>query len=355
MTAALESAQSTQVACPECGATIPVTDLLTARLRHEVAAELRHQLAQAARARAEDELQQLRDTTTDLAAETKELKRQERELRREREALARKQEDLDLTVARRVDKHRSKLRKEAEARLAREYDLKLREKDEQMRRAQADADQLRQRLKQPSQELQGTVQEMALDERLSERFPDDDIRRVPRGRSGADVVQTVRSHGGETVATILWESKRTKTFGSSWIPTLKDNARKARADAAVLVSSTLPDDVEVACLDGVWVVSLRLADSIAELLRSGLIEAARVRTAIARRGELAGSVYDYMTSARFRDHVVAAIEGIDKDEDSPQGADRVRTPDGRARGIRPWAGPSVGNAVRRPPRHRCGT
>ncbi|MGH9129359.1 MAG: DUF2130 domain-containing protein [Acidimicrobiales bacterium] len=276
-------------------------------------AELRPQLEEVARTRTEDELQQLRDATTDLAAENKELKRQELELRREREALARKHEDIDLTVERQVDKRRSELRKEAEERLALEYDLKLREKDEQMRRAQADADQLRQRLKQPSQELQGTVQEMALDERLSARFPDDDIRRVPRGRSGADVVQTVRSHGGKPVATILWESKRTKTFGNSWIPTLKDNARKERADAAVLVSSTLPDDAEVACLDGVWVVSLRLADSIAELLRSGLIEAARVRTAIARRGELAESVYDYMTSARFRDHVVAAVEGIDKE------------------------------------------
>ncbi|HTW06427.1 MAG TPA: DUF2130 domain-containing protein [Acidimicrobiales bacterium] len=313
MTVRLEPVEPTQVACPECGATIPVTDLLTARLRERVAVELRPQLEQAARARAEDELQQLRDTTTDLAAENKELKRQEHELRREREALARKQEDLDLIVQREVDKRRSELRKETEERLAQEHDLKLREKDEQIRRAQADADQLRQRLSQPSQELQGIVQEMALDERLSARFPDDDIRRVARGRSGADIVQKVRSRSGTTVATILWESKRAKTFGNGWIPTLKDNARNERADAAVLVSSTLPDDAEVACSDGVWVVSLRLADSVAELLRSGLIEAARVRTAAELRGGLAGSVYDYMTSARFRDHVVTAVEGLDKE------------------------------------------
>jgi hypothetical protein len=83
------------------------------------------------------------------------------------------------------------------------------------------------------------------------------------------------------VATILWESDWARTFGHSRIATLSDNARTERAEAAVLDSSLLPDDSDVAGLEA-WIVSPRRADSIAKLSRSGLREAARVRMAIAR-------------------------------------------------------------------------
>jgi hypothetical protein len=81
-------------------------------------------------------------------------------------------------------------------RVTEEYDLALREKDEHNLRLERDIEQLRRRPAQRPAELQGTVQELALDERISARCPHDHVRRVARGRPGADLVQTERSPGG---------------------------------------------------------------------------------------------------------------------------------------------------------------
>ena len=186
--------------------------------------------------------------------------------------------------------------------------MKLREKEELIRRLTGDIERLRQRATQFL--VRGTVQEQALDQRLTARFPSDDIRRVARGRAGGDVVHHVRSHNGTVIGTILWESKRATSFVSAWVPTLKANAHKVRADVAVLVSSVVSDGAEIATRDGVWVVSLRLADAVAELLRNGLLTAAQARTSAELRDELAGGVYDYMTSPRFQGLVMGALQRL---------------------------------------------
>jgi hypothetical protein len=311
---------TTEIGCPNCGSAIPITDLLIGPLRAQIAAKLRPQLLQEAQDAAAAKLESLEDhlgeviaEKEELVAENKELKRQELSLRKDREALAQKQEDFDLAVQRELARGRGEIRKEERARTVVEYELVLREKEERNRRLQLDIERLRQRAAQSPPELQGTVQEQALDERISAKFPEDHIRRVARGRSGADVVQRVQSASGAVIGTILWESKRARTFGKDWISTLKENARRERADVAVLVSSVLPEGAQIAGRDGVWMVSLHLADSVAEILRAGLLAAAHARTAAERRDGLAGQVYDYVTSHRFGDPVISALEQIHKE------------------------------------------
>ena len=62
---------------------------------------------------------------------------------------------------------------------------------------------------QSSQQLQGEVMEISLEDLLRREFPFDEIVPVPKGVHGGDVTQHVRDGNGETCGIILWESKRT--------------------------------------------------------------------------------------------------------------------------------------------------
>jgi len=75
---------------------------------------------------------------------------------------------------------------------------------------------------------------------------------------------------------MLWESKRTKNWSDGWLPKLRDDQRAAKAEIAIIVTQTLPKDVDsFSLIDGVWVTSPRYAVPIAVALRHSLIEVDR--------------------------------------------------------------------------------
>lgn len=66
---------------------------------------------------------------------------------------------------------------------------------------------LKQKSEQGSQQIQGEVLELDLEEILRREFPLDDIKPVPKGMPGSDIVHVVRD-GGSDCGTIIWELKR---------------------------------------------------------------------------------------------------------------------------------------------------
>ena len=48
---------------------------------------------------------------------------------------------------------------------------------------------------------------------------------------------------GVDCGTILWESKRTRTWGGDWLRKCRDNQRAVKASCSAIVSQTLPDGV----------------------------------------------------------------------------------------------------------------
>ena len=65
-------------------------------------------------------------------------------------------------------------------------------------------------------QLQGEVQELALEELLRTAFPFDMITEVGKGVRGADCIQTVRNAIGIECGKIIYESKRTENFTADW-------------------------------------------------------------------------------------------------------------------------------------------
>jgi hypothetical protein len=162
---------------------------------------------------------------------------------------------------------------------------------------------------QGSQQLQGEVLELDLEDILNRGFPGDLIKPVPKGQSGADVQQFVNTPLSKECGSILWELKRTKTWSDSWITKLKADQRVAKADIAVLVSEVQPKNVDgIAHVDGVWVTTPVFALTLASLLRDKFLGVAREKALSKNRGQKADLLYEYVTSPAFIQQVESVIE-----------------------------------------------
>jgi len=104
---------------------------------------------------------------------------------------------------------------------------------------QRQVEELKRKAEQGSQQLQGEVQELALEATLRAKFPRDLIEPVPKGEFGGDVLQRVIGPLDQQCGSILWESKRTKNWTDSWLAKLREDQRTAKADIALIVSNAL--------------------------------------------------------------------------------------------------------------------
>ena len=270
---------------------------------------------------------------TDLEQKTKEitdlqdiLKRRDEKLAEAQKAQAgfmEKQRELDdakreleLTIEKRVQEGLAVTRDQAKKEAEESLTLKVKEKEETIASMQRQIEDLKRKADQGSQQLQGEVQELELEELLSAKFPLDTIKPVPKGEHGGDVLHVVNGPLGQPCGTILWESKRTKNWSDGWLTKLRDNQRTARAELAVIISQTLPKGMETFdMMDGVWVTHPRAALPIAVTLRHTLIEIATVRQASDGQQTKMEMVYQYLTGPRFRQRVEAIVEAFSSMQD----------------------------------------
>lgn len=253
-----------------------------------------------------DELQQILNSKNEKLAEAQkaqaELIRKQRELDDAKSA-------LELTVATRVQESLATVREKARHDAEAELNFKVAERELTIAGMQRQIEVLKQKAEQGSQQLQGEVQELALESLLSAKFPQDSIEPVPKGQFGGDVLQRVLSPSGQPCGTILWESKRTRNWSDAWLAKLRNDQRTARADVAILVSRALPKGVDSFDLvDGVWVVDPRCAVPVAVALRQSLLEVSNVRQVNEGQHSKMAMVYQYLTGARFRAHVQSIVE-----------------------------------------------
>jgi len=233
-------------------------------------------------------------------------------------ALIKKQRELDdarreleLTVEKRVqeglDATRQQAKKEAEA----EQKLKVLEKEQTIAAMQKQIEDLKRRAEQGSQQLQGEVQELELENLLRTKFPFDAIEPVPKGEFGGDILHRVIGTGGQRGGTILWEFKRTKNWNDAWLVKLRGDQRTAKAEIAVIVSQALPKGIETfEQVDGVWVTHPRAALPVAAILRQSLLEISLARQASEGQQTKTEMIYQYLTGPRFRQRVEAIVEAF---------------------------------------------
>ena len=219
--------------------------------------------------------------------------------------------ELELTVEKRVQAGLTITRDQAKKEAEEQLNLKVKEKEETITAMQKQIEDLKRRAEQGSQQLQGEVQELELENLLRAKFPFDAVEPVPKGEYGGDVVQRVVGAGGQPCGTILWESKRTKAWSDGWLAKLRDDQRTAKAEIAVIVSQILPRGIETfEMIDGIWVTHPRAALPVAAVLRQSLMEIAMARQATEGQQTKTEMVYQYLTGPRFRHRVEAIVEAF---------------------------------------------
>ncbi len=257
------------------------------------------------------ELGELRDVLEQNNKKLAEAQQAQSEFIKKQRELDDARRELELTVEKRVQENLGATRLQARQEAEEEQKLKVMEKEQTIAAMQKQIADLKRRAEQGSQQLQGEVLELELENLLRDKFPFDSIDPVPKGEFGGDVLHRVVSQAGQPSGTILWESKRTRNWSDGWLVKLREDQRTAKAEIAVIVSQALPKGVEsFEMIDGVWITHPRAALPIAVILRQSLLDLALARQASEGQQGKTEMVYQYLTGPRFRQRVEAIVEAF---------------------------------------------
>ena len=255
------------------------------------------------------ELSDLREQLEEKTTNLKEARKQELELLKKQRELQEKEENMELEVTRKLDEERQKILEKATGKFEEEHRLKDAEKDKKLNDMKKQIDELKRKSEQGSQQTQGEVLELDLENILKKSFTHDNIEPVPKGIKGADVLHKVHSPSGQFCGTIVWETKRTKAWSDKWIAKIKEDQRRVKGEIAVILTTVLPKDVRsFAHINGIWVTDYSSMVELATAIRMGLIEVAKTKqAAVGKKGKME-VVYNYLSGSDFKQKVEAIAE-----------------------------------------------
>lgn len=290
-------------------------------LEAEAARQAREQLGEELEQRARDmqardaRIGQLQEKLNSAQAAEAELLRKERELDDARR-------ELTLQVERGIQEGLEQVRAQARSQAEEATELSLRDRDHMIRDLREQIGELKRRAEQGSQQAQGEVLELLLEEELRRRFPGDEIEPVGKGEAGADVLQHVHDESGHFCGKILWETKRTRHWQAGWLAKLRADQREAEADFAVIASRALPEGMtHFDYVEGIWITGLSCRMPVAVALRQAILELARIRRLSEGQETKVQQVYAWLTGPRFRQRVEVIVE---KFADMREDLDRER-------------------------------
>ena len=160
-------------------------------------------------------------------------------------------------------------------------------------------------------QLQGEVQELAIEEWLKEKYPFDTIDEVKKGARGADCMQIVHTRESQNCGKIYYESKRTKDFQKSWIEKFKADMREKGADIGVLVTDVMPNDFKrMGLLDGIWICTFEEFKGLSAVLREQMIKIHHAMKSQENKTDKMSLLYGYLTSNEFKMQLEAIVESF---------------------------------------------
>ena len=351
-----------QIHCPNCGTAIDVNDLLSHQLEEQIQLKYQAQLNEQRDAfqrkqeellqekeafeekkRRENELFQERfeaklkeerksleeklklklateqaEQFADLQKELNEKSEQIKELNRSKaeiEKLKREKEELKEAVEAESQKklnqllteEKDKIRKVEEER----NELRVKELLKQLEDQKRLTEEMKRKQEQGSMQLQGEVQELAIEEFLAANFPLDTIEEIKKGARGGDCIQTIHTRTQQNCGTIYYESKRTKDFQPSWIEKFKADIRDRGSNIGVLVTEVMPSDMErMGLKDGIWICTYEEFKGLSTVLRESIIQLSSALVSQENKGDKMHLLYDFLTSNTFRMQVEAIVEGF---------------------------------------------
>jgi hypothetical protein len=353
---------NTQIKCPNCGTSIDVQDILAHQLEDEIKQKYQNQLAEEKkkydaevdglnRAKEQFELKKKQENELfqdrlekqlkeDRKAIEEKLKHKFREeqseqfnaLQKELNEKSEQVKELNRTKAEieKLKREKSELKEVAEAEAQKNLNETLVTEKEKIRKQEEDRNELRfkelqkqledqrklteemkRKQEQGSMQLQGEVQELAIEEWLASQFPLDTIDEIKKGARGGDCIQIVNTRTVQNCGMVYYESKRTKDFQPSWIEKFKADIREKGANIGVLVTEVMPSDMSrMGLKEGIWICNYEEFKGLCSVLRESIIQLSIAISSQENKGDKMHMLYDYLTGNTFRLQVEAIVEGF---------------------------------------------
>lgn len=287
-------------------------ELLRLELEKQLQKE-REKIEKQASESVEQEMKLLQEENLKRKAENKSLKEKEISFLKRETELAEKQEELSLQMEKELLERQKEIEDKARARERENFELEKIKLLKQIEDNKKLAEEMKRKAEQGSMQMQGEVQELAIEDLLARAYPFDKITEVPKGIRGADSIQTVINASQQECGSIVYESKRTKSFANDWIAKLKQDQVTCKADIAVLVTETLPNDMDrFGEKDGVWICGFHEVKSLSFVLREMLIKTNSVKLAQVNKGDKMELLYHYLTSNEFVQNIKRIVENYDE-------------------------------------------
>ena len=227
-----------------------------------------------------------------LDAENESLKRE----------LANTEDKVRLEEQQKLSQDRAKIREEAIASTTAQYDSQLAEYQLQLSQTQKALQDAQRKASQRSQQLQGEVAELNIEEALRNEYVDDEIAEVPKGIPGADCELIVNGKTLKPAGSILIESKAAQTFRKEYLEKFKNDLAESDAILGVLVTRTLPASAgqQLFLQDGpIFIAHTSVAMMCIAILRNQLITTNRRKAVEDFRASKAEQLYSLVTSEDF--------------------------------------------------------
>ncbi len=315
-----------QIICPNCKKPIPLTQALSAKIQEryqifyrkrlfeekaKLEQTLREQLAKQLKTEVDFQLKNKTNEVEELQKQNRSLQEQLLELNKLIRQLKVENDQKRLELEKRLIREQEKIREEEKKRFEDEYKLKLLEKDKKLEDALKLVSDYKRKLEQGSEQLQGEILELELESLLKKEFPLDEIKPVPKGVRGADVLQVVKNNFGRVCGTIIWESKRTKAWNNEWITKLKEDQRQVKAEIGVIISQVLPNGIKRIGLENdIWIGDFDSIIILSLMLRETLQEISKIKLANTNRQSKMEILYNYFSGVEFKQRIEAIVESF---------------------------------------------
>ena len=317
--------KDTDIECPKCGEKFKIgQDVIARSVRENIENELKkkmetdyknqldlekNKIIEQLSEDQDKELAVLKNELSDKAKKINEFREAELKLIQEKNKLEEAKKDIELETRRRLEEEKKLIEERVTKQAEQEFQFKLLEKEKQLEDQKKLISEMQRKAQQGSMQTQGEVMELALRDTLKKRFANDEIEDVPKGVSGADIIQKVMAANNEVAGIIAWESKQTKAWTEDWVNKLKDDGHRVKANLLVLVSNVLPKEIDrFGPYKGIWVTDYESAMGMAGALRNNLLSVYSVALANENSQDKAAVLYKHLTSQAFINRVQSISE-----------------------------------------------
>ena len=319
-----------QIKCPHCNKVFPIED----SIKHE-AEEIRKKYKKEEEQKSKERQKEFEEKINLKLQKQNEVHEREKDKIRQdaekkQKAEADKQAAAEIERVKKVAtdhsrKQKAQLEAKAKQDLENERLKNEAEKAEIKKANQIDMDRMRKKAEETARaasqapvERQGEVREELLEEYLEKEFPTDKFEAVKKGQKGGDIIQSVVIKG-ESVGSILYESKDVLNFDEKWVQKLLNDMSKVDATVGFIFTKAMPKKSKgfveereggrvIICSE--YPILRQLVSTTRKLIQANKANIASNKDEISPKLK---DLFNYLNSNEFRIQTRKIFNGIKKD------------------------------------------